>query len=176
MKRRNWYAIIIFCLLFFALCIFLLSGCKVMRDIEKKSGDTTSVSKISTALVDTGNGGNVKKSNTKEEYDWWKKTETYQPPAPGVTNVYPSTVVYEGGKGIKETNTFDSGWFKNALSLMQNKYDSLNAKTEEYRKQSETKSKGLGTFFIVLICVGCFILYLIISGYLKKFSIVKKQA
>ena len=172
MTKSNWKLVITFIILFSLLAWAMLS-CKLIKDVQRSSVDTTSVKKINTAAVDTGTGGATKRSMTKEEFDWWKKTETYQPAAPGVTNVYPSTVVYEGGKGTKETNTFDSAWFKNALSLMQSQYDSLNTKTEEYRKQSETKTKGLGTFFIVLICIGCFILYLILSKYLKRFKIVK---
>lgn len=174
MSKSKWAAFILFVIAFLLLCSALLSGCKVVRDIAKKSSDSTSVSKTNTNLTDTSTGGNVKKSNTKEENEWWKRTETYPAPAPGVTNVYPSTVVYEGGKGSKETNVIDSGWFKNALSLIQQQLDSTNAKNEEYRKQSETKSKGLGLFFIVLIALGCCLVVFVGGKYLSRFKISKK--
>lgn len=147
--------------------ILLFSSCKVLRNINRVSTDSASVSKVNVLNTDTSKSGNTTKQTTKEELEWWKKTESYQPPAPGVTNVYPSTIIYEGGKGVRQTDYFDSAWVRAALSSMQLKYDSINAKNQSFQKQSESKTKGLGLFFVVLICIGCVVAYAVLSRYIK---------
>lgn len=161
-NSKFWAAVITFLIVFFALCMLMLTpGCKVLRNIEKKSSDSTSVSKTTTVAVDTTKGGAVKKTNIKEENEWWKKTEIFgqRDTNTTVNNIYPSTIIYEGGKGSKEVNTFDSNWFKNALSLMQASIDSTNKKNEEYLKNSKTESKGLGVWLIVI----CFAVYWLLT-------------
>lgn len=137
--------------------ILLMISCQVLKSKKSISSDSTSVKKEVLAITDTSKGGSVKTNTTKEEFDWYKMTQLFDQnkAKPGDTKVYPSTVIYEGGKGSKESTTIDSSWFKNALAIMQAKVDSTNKKYEEDQKNKSSESKGLG-LWLIAICFGVY--------------------
>jgi len=173
---NNWLSFICFVIIFIIICVVALSGCEVIKGKRSISSDSTAVKKEILQITDTSKGGSVKTNTTKEEFDWYKMTQLFdqKKQTPGDTKVYPTTVIYEGGKGTKESSTVDSSWFLNALNLMQANLDSTNKKLQESEKNKKSETKGVGLIFIILICVGCIVLYAILSGYLKRFKIVKK--
>lgn len=156
---KFWIKVILFITAFFTACYFLL-GCSVIKGKRSTSSDSTGVKKEILAVSDTSKGGSIKTNTTKEEFDWYKMTQLFdaKQKTPGDTKVYPTAVIYEGGKGSKESTTVDSTWFKNAMSLMQAKLDSTNAKFQETEKNKESESKGLGVWLILICLAGYWIL------------------
>jgi hypothetical protein len=153
-------------LILIGILIMCFSHCRVVRKVNRNSSDSTSLRKVSALAVDSGTGGSIKKSttDTKETFDWSKLTIQY-PRDTNVTNIYnypqkPATVIYETGKGTKETQsqTIDSIWFKNAISSLTVTIDSLNARVSEYHKEAKTESRGLGVWLILICLAGYWIL------------------
>lgn len=165
----------------------VFSGCEITKGKKSASFDQTGVSKKTASSTDSSAGGGIKKteSNSKEQYDWYRTIMQYLPGQyrdTNITNVYnypqqPATIIYEGGKGTKEqnTNTFDSTWFKNALASAMASMDSLKSivQTSEKNKQSETK--GVGLVLVIIVAVAAVVLYALLTGYLKRFRIVKRE-
>lgn len=167
MNKSKWILFLAFVLAFLSLC-FLLLSCEVIKGKKTIASDSTTVKKETVAVVDTSKGGSVKTNTTKEAFDWYKMTQLFdqnKQPA-GDTKVYPSTVIYEGGKGTKESTTIDSTWFKNALSLLQAKIDSANAKYESSEKNKQVESKGLGVWLLVI----CFAAYWVLTKGISWFT------
>lgn len=161
--------------------ILFLSGCELTKQIKHSTSDSTSLNKSTVNAVDTSKGGSVKTTNTttKEDFDWYKITQLFsqnKDTSINNTNVYPSTVIYEGGKGTKEqvSNTIDSSWFKNQLSFMTLTIDSLNKKIETYSKDKHSETKGVGLIMVIIIVVCGMIAYFLLSKILGGYTIVKK--
>jgi hypothetical protein len=157
-KWLLWLAVVLLLWL-----LFVLPGCEIIKHTKKSNTDSVSVSRKNTSTIDTTQSGGVSKSSTlsKEDFDWWKTTLHFGEHKD--TNIYnfhnypqqPATIIYEGGKGTKETqtNTLDSNWIKNALTQYKNEYDSSHLKSELKEKDKESETKGLGLWAIILIVV-----------------------
>lgn len=183
MKRftiGNWISFIVFFLSFLLACMLLLSGCEVLKGKKSFTQDSVSVKKQQSAVIDTGNGGSVIKqqNSTKEAFDWYRMTQLFDSnkQLPGETKVYPSTVIYEGGKGTKEQNssTIDSSWFKNALQMYASSVDSLNNKIATMEKNKQSETKGVGLIMVIIIAFGAVFVYGLLRYFLKGYSITKK--
>lgn len=123
--------------------VVLFNSCAVVKHKSSKASQTDSVSRKSSSLTDSGTGGLLSKTNSTEQSDWWRTTVQY-PRDTNITNIYnypqkPATIIYEGGKETKQTQTLDSGWFKNALSNMTLQVDSLSKRLEESNKDKKSK-------------------------------------
>ncbi len=121
----------------------ILSSCAVIKHKSSKSSSIDSVSRKSSSLIDSSAGGLLSKTNSTEQSDWWRTTVQF-PRDTNITNIYnypqkPATIIYEGGKETKQTQTLDSGWFKNALSNMTLQVDSLSKRLEESNKDKKSK-------------------------------------
>jgi hypothetical protein len=159
-KQVFWSNIIFWIAVFIVLC-FLLLSCSVLKKSSSKKDDFTNLSKSNLSTQDSGRGGKLStgKILTKEDFDWFKTTVINSPQRKDtlspVTNVYPSTVIYEGGKGSKQTDatSFDSSWFKNALALRDERIDSLSKVKHEdtSSKKSETDWKLYGLIALATI-------------------------
>jgi hypothetical protein len=178
-KKLKLYKTILYAMIT-GVIILCLQGCEILKNKKSLQLDDTAVSKKETAATDSSQGGSINKTETKtkEEFDWWRMTQLFDQnkAVPGETKVYPSTIVYEGGKGSKEQtqNSTDSTWFKNAISLLTNQVDSLNRKLEMKEKDIKSETKGVGLVMVIIIVAAAFVLYLIGKGLFKKFSIVKR--
>lgn len=158
------------------LVLLSLNSCELTKKLRGQKSEEDKEAKVSKASVDSSKGGYISKetNKTKEEFDWYKMTQLFDQnkQKPGETKVYPTAVIYEGGKGTKESETtkFDSTFFQN---LLKNIYDSLgkvNSKAESNSKDVHRESKGLGWWLFVIIAVGAIIVYEWLTG---KFKIVK---
>lgn len=144
--------------IFMLVClVIILLSCNVLKGKRSMTASVDSVSRHSTAVIDTGTGGQVSKNTTKSTDEWWRTTVQYPPrdTIHNVTNVYPSTVVYEGGKGTKEVQQVDSSWFHNAMSLLQASQDSVSRLMREQTKDKETRPSVwlfVGILVAVLVC------------------------
>lgn len=172
-----------------AVIIIGLPGCESSKKLFKRNSDSTSVSRKESGLIDTSSAGSVKKnsSSSQENWDWWKTTVIPALQQAGTkrdTNIYnisnqPPMIIYEGGKGSKETqsNTIDSNWFKAALQQFKSEYDSSHKaeNVKDLDKHSETK--GLGLWSIILIAMLSGTIGQLIAGGIKllksKYKIVK---
>lgn len=152
MNKKIIFAVCAYILLFalfIAICI-AISSCKILKKSSYKSSDSTSVSKdLSKGKLDSA-GGSISKNNSisKELTDWWKTTVQFPVDTSSrTTNVYPSTIIYEGGKGQKEvqSDNTDSSWYSKKMETMQAKIDSLSThKSEgESYKKSDISTKTL---------------------------------
>ena len=124
--------------------IVLFNSCAVVKHKSSKDSRTDSVSRKASSLTDSSAGGLLSKTNSTEQSDWWRTTVQF-PRDTNITNIYnypqkPATIIYEGGKETKQTQTLDSGWFKNALSNMSSQVDSLSKRLEESNKDKKSKS------------------------------------
>lgn len=160
----NWVLL----LMLLALLVVAVS-CNVTKGKSSIQASTDSVSSKTVSVVDTGRGGNVSRGTSKEANDWWRETWQF-PRDTNVTNVYPTAYIREGGTQTKEVQTFDSGWFKNALSLQQASMDSLHRELAEVRKDKGTRPSIL---LFVGLAVGVVVVWSLITGVFKKFKIVK---
>lgn len=156
-----------------------ITGCEILKNKKSLNQETTGVSKKETFAIDTSNGGSVKKNETKtkEEFDWYRLTQMFDnnKQQPGDTKVYPTAVIYEGGKGSKEqtSNTSDSNWFKNAIGLLTKQVDSLNSKLSSKEKDIQSETKGVGLVMVIFIVAGFFVLYMLGKYFFGKFKIIK---
>lgn len=178
MKKIQWIAIIIIFASFLILCAALLSGCRILKTRKEKTSDSTNVSKTSSNLLDTSKAGGIKKNDnsTKENSEWWRTTVKYQDTGHNVTNVYPSTIVYEGGKGQKESksSSIDSGWINQFKSENKAQFDSMQRKLSDLETEKKSSPGGMPLWFWLLIAGVGFVLYEIAKVYFGKFKIVKK--
>lgn len=165
-------------LLFALLMVFtvLMSSCSIDMFKKKTSSDSTSLKKEVAIDTSKKENGSVNKNNSisREEFDWFRTTMQYAPKGDTVTNnIYPQTVIYEGGRGKKEqeTNTIDSNWLKEQIARSMQKTDSTSASTTSKEKSSETQVLGL--WHIIGACIGTALLILILQ-YASKFKITKK--
>lgn len=147
-----------------------LPGCESSKKLFKRNADSTGVSRKESGLIDTSSAGSVKKnsSSSQENWDWWKTTVI--PGARRDTNIYnfynqpagqaqAPVIIYEGGKGSKETqsNTIDSNWFKAALQQFKSEYDSTHKAENVKDLDKHTETKGLGLWAIAAIALGSYI-------------------
>lgn len=124
--------------------LVILLSCNVIKGKRSTRSQTDSVSRQTTATVDTSQGGSVSKDVSRETFDWSKLTLQYPPGDTNITNIYnypqrPATVIYETGKGTKEESRTDSAWFHNFLTKMDERYDARFTMLEESIKNKETK-------------------------------------
>lgn len=182
MKARQWSIIIIWIVAMILSCCALLS-CSFMKKINRSKSDSASIRKELNSSFDSSKSGSVKneKNHFKEDSDWWKITQTFpqsKSPVPGVTNVYPSTVVYEGGKNSKEQeqSSSDSSWMKNAISKLESKLDSAGKVIENYESNTKTKAFQLTWWMVIILCGLVYIAIKLGESIMKKYSfnIVKK--
>lgn len=124
--------------------LVIMLSCNVIKAKRSTRATTDSVSRQTTAVVDTSQGGAVSKAVSRETFDWSKLTLQYPPGDTNITNIYnypqrPATVIYETGKVTKEETRTDSTWFKNAISSLTASVDSLSRKLAEQTKDKETR-------------------------------------
>jgi len=156
-KRPPLGKMILALLLILLLAVVLLS-CEFTKKLIRSKSDSASVHKNEVNLIDTSKSGQVSKSssNMQENWDWWK--QTIIPGTRRDTNIYnfynqpagqaqQPVIIYEGGKGSRETNTqqTDSFWRNMALQLLAKQSDSTHVKedTKQLEKETETGSKRL---------------------------------
>lgn len=172
-----------------AAIIIGLPGCESSKKLFKRNADSTGVSRKESGLIDTSSAGSVKKnsSSSQENWDWWKTTVIPTLRQAGTrhdTNIYnisnqPPMIIYEGGKGSKETqsNTIDSNWFKAALQQFKSEYDSTHKAENVKDLDKHTETKGLGLWSIILIAMLSGTIGPLIAGGIKllksKYKIVK---
>lgn len=165
-NRPPWAKILLAIAAIFALTfvLLILPGCEIVRHARKSKSDSAAVKKSELQLQDTSKSGHISRqqSNTQEQWDWWK--QTIIPGSRRDTNVYnfynqpagtaaQPVIIYEGGKGSRETNTqqTDSFWRSMALQLLSRQTDSTHNKTEAKAVDKEAETKGLGLWLIALI-------------------------
>lgn len=166
-------------LLFMLACLLvILASCELFKKTTKKETDSMTSSVKTSAGLDTSKSGSVTKTNTntKEQDEWWRKIIQYPvDTSHDVTNVYPSTIIYEGGKGTKETNTqqIDSNWLKAYIAFAMSQKDTTHASasSKEVEKQSETK--GLGVWLFVICFAGYWLLTTGLPWVVKRVKFVK---
>lgn len=165
----------------FILICFVFTSCSVLQKSGKKYEAEGNVKKEQVSLQDSSKSGGIKKSNiiTKEDADWWKTTLQFPKDTSKATvnNIYPSTIIYEGGKSAKETNqnNFDSNWIKNAISSLNEKIDSTYKSKGQETSSKKTETK-LGWLEIGL----AFLIYTVLTkgiGYFtSNFKIIRHGA
>jgi hypothetical protein len=163
----------------------LIGGCEVLKNKRTISSDSTHVTKIVSAVIDTAGGGHVSKneSNSKSQYE--KTTFLY--PAIKDTNVFnfynsfpqpasqPYAVIHETGTNEQSNKSFDSGWY----FRMENRFvafmDSTNKRFSESTKTKETKEPWLSSLGLIILVVGLLVLWEFIKKAANKYRIVKKN-
>lgn len=166
---------IILALLIAAMAVLLSSGCSIDMFKKKTSSDSTSLKKELAIDTSKKESGSISKTNTvsREEFDWFKTTMQYGPKGDTVTNnIYPQTVIYEGGRGKKEqeTNSIDTNWLKEQLGKSQSKTDSTSASAASTDKKSKTQV--LSFWHIIGACIGT-ALFMVLINRLPKFKITR---
>jgi hypothetical protein len=152
--------------LLYSLIAVLLLSCGVIKG--KSTSNATNSQKTSTTASDNSskNAGSVSNTSNQaaKEYDWYKTTLHYlsNKRDTAITNVYPATIIYEGGKGkeTSNTNTTDSSWQKEWQNTFFQKFDSLAAKLTQSTKTKETKELPvliMAFSGVLLIALGYFI-------------------
>lgn len=166
-------------LLFMLAClVVILASCELFKKTTKQETQDMAASSKTASGLDTSKSGSVTKTttNVKENDEWWRETWKF-PIDTGhdVTNVYPSTIIYEGGKGTKETNTqqIDSNWLKAYIAFAMSQKDTTHASasSKEVEKQSETK--GLGIWMFVICFAGYWLLTTGLPWMVKRVKFVK---
>ena len=140
MSKKFWLSVLLFVISFLSICFILLS-CNILKKSSSEKTSEGNLKKENLEKSDTSNGGSNygKSKSSTEQFDWTKTTFHFpKDTSKNITNVYPSTIIYENGNGTKETQEkeFDSSWFKNAIKQIESKYDSTN---KESIKESESK-------------------------------------
>ena len=157
--------------------LVILLSCNVIKAKRSTRATTDSVSRQTTAVVDTSQGGAVSKAVSKETFDWSKLTLQYPPGDTNITNIYnypqrPATVIYETGKGTKEESRSDSTYWQNAFSLIQAQQDSLHRELLEMRKEKETRPS---IWLFVAVVVGIMIVWKGIGWVTSKYSLFVRK-
>lgn len=157
--------------------LVILLSCNVIKAKRSTRATTDSVSRQTTAVVDTSQGGSVSKAVSKETFDWSKLTLQYPPGDTNITNIYnypqrPATVIYETGKGTKEESRSDSTYWQNAFSLIQAQQDSLHRELLEMRKEKETRPS---IWLFVAVVVGIMIVWKGIGWVTSKYSLFVRK-
>lgn len=162
------------------LLAILLGSCEILKFKKKTATDSTKVTTQQVAVKDSSTGGTVHKEekNSKDDYEWWKVTlqNLQRPGDTTITNIYPQTVIYEGGKGVKEesSNTYDTSWQHRFFEYMNARYDSLGVKIEAVQKDKHAETKGVGLITMILIIAGVYLLLNGLGFVVKNYSITKK--
>jgi hypothetical protein len=137
-----------------------LSSCQVLKGKRVVTSDSTKVSRVDSGTV------RVNTNDKKDSLAWWREILNFSRDTtivtPGVTNVYPTSYIREGGVQVikeKETN-YDSLW--------NNRLDSLSMRFSELSKSKETEVATQWYIWVILGCVG-----LIAIKQLVPFKIVK---
>lgn len=164
-KMKNFWSIIITFIVTFLILCFLLPSCSVLKKSHSEKEQSSKVVKSNLETSDSLNSGNIKKSNSisKEDFDWWRTTFINSPQkendsSGSVTNVYPSTVIYEGGKGSKESDvsSFDSSWFLRELQSRDLRIDSLST-SKEVKDESKKTTTDWKLYGIIAILAFLFV-------------------
>lgn len=155
------WLLVLLAILVVALFIIAAPGCRVIKKINSKKTDSVNLSKKENSLIDSSKTGTVTKTNTAENWEWWKTTVI--PGQNRDTNIYnfhnypsspaPATIIYEGGNGERQTQTTDSSWKQIAIMLLQKQTDSSHLQQQEKAVDNKTETKGLGLWMIVAIAV-----------------------
>lgn len=156
------------CILLAFFLIISISSCNVFKTKTQRHTDSTALHKITI----TDSAGNtavaVKKEETKstEENEWWRIIQLFagkKDTTINNTNLYPSTIIYEGGKQKKEESAmrYDSAFLAQFARFFFQKIDSTNARIDEVNKQK--KSSAITIWHILGACIGTVMLFLIIS-------------
>lgn len=175
MKFLIGYSIgVILLLLLVALC-----GCEVLKHKSTNRVDSTSVKKSIAVDSSSLNAGSVKKEDKKsiEENEWWRIIQQF-PRDTNVTNtnVYPSTVIYEGGKGKKEEtqHTYDSAFLTQFATSVKTMFEQTLLRIEQLEKNKSSEFKGLGLLTMIAIALGVVVFFKGIGWLRNKYSIIKK--
>lgn len=175
MTPRQWRHFIIFVISFLLIAWALLS-CETLKKFSSKRDDTTTVH--STASVDSsrlsGTAIRTMDIQSKEWYDNFKTTVNFKKDTiNNITNVYPSSIVYESAKGNKETEakSFDSSWFLNKIQQLRNERDSASHINESVNSSKKIESKGWPAWVFI---VGGLIVYVVVREVLPKYFKITK--
>lgn len=181
------YAILVILVVAFFMLLLFLPGCKVIKGKKASSYDSTAVSKKVAASVDSSAAGSVSKATSKSmnEYDWYRITQQFGPQQGRDTNVtnfyntypqYPTTVIYEGGKGKsqEEKSSYDSSWMNNLRKDFALVYDSLTRRIQTLETSKESKPVGLGLFQILFVAAGAIGLNQLLSVLKARYKIVRR--
>lgn len=167
-------------LLIAAVVVFFTSGCEILKTRQEVKADSTHVAKTVTVNNDSVNAGNVKKTDekSKDSYEWWRMIVPGKDTNIVNNNFYPqpATIIYEGGKGVREESkqTTDSSWLQRILQQMTATLDSNNVRLQKLETSKHSETKGLGLWAMIALLVGVYIV-LNIGGYaIKNFTITKK--
>jgi hypothetical protein len=162
-------------LIFILLLLFLtamiivgVSSCKILKTKSELKADSTALhqkTKTDSAAINTGA---VKKEETKskEENEWWRIIQQFANKKDTNitnTNLYPSTIIYEGGKGKKEESrsSYDSSFYNFVLKMISDSLSSISTRVEQSSKSKETQA--ITIWHIIGACIGTALLMIILS-------------
>jgi hypothetical protein len=138
-----------------------LGGCEVLKGKREVRTDSTSVVKKDSGSV------SVKTTNIMDSLAWWREQWNFDRDTtiltPGVTNVYPTSYIREGGVRTVEVQTI------NYDSIYKSIADSTRLLKEEIEKSKQTKVATNPLLWVVLGLVGLMALKMFLP-----FTIVRK--
>jgi hypothetical protein len=177
---------VVFVALIILLVLFtcsLVGGCEVLKHKRTISGDSTHVTKMISAEIDTAGGGHVSKNESSSKSQYEKTTLLY--PVSKDTNVFnfynsfpqhagqPYAVIHETGTNEQSNKSFDSSWYSRMESRFTATLDSVNKRFNETTKDKETRGPLFSWFGIIVLIIGLFIVWELGKKYLGKYRIVK---
>jgi len=176
MKNKPFIALFILLAVLMALIVISFAGCKSLKILSKHDRDSASVKTSVIDSKDSSGGGGVKKTGerTKEDFEWWKVI------IPGrdttVNNFYPQPIIYEGGKGTRDTEkqSVDSTFYYNILKLLSQQKDSTRESSSDLDSSKSVKTSGLGLTMVVSLIIGSILLFELIKHFSKNYTIIKK--
>ena len=138
------------------LVILLLLSCNTLKKSSSDHLSQGALSKSETNKVDTTSKGNVSTNSmlTKEWFENLKTTINLKKDTiNNITNVYPSSIVYESSKGNSETEQkgIDSNWVKNAIFDASKSSDSTNVKHDIDTSSKKTQTDWKLYLLIVIV-------------------------
>lgn len=175
-ERTQKKLFLVLALVMLLVILFFSSGCEVLKNKSSRSSDSTSVKKLTVNDSNVNAGGNVSKNETKaKEANEWERTIYQYGRDTNVTNVYPSTIIYERGSGTKEqqNNSTDSSFYFNLEKRLMNAIDSTNSNKQETEKDKSSNTKGVGLITIILIGLGLIVLNKGVGFIGSKYRLVK---
>jgi hypothetical protein len=123
-----------------------LGGCEVLKGKREVRTDSTVVSKKDSGSV------SVKTTNIMDSLAWWREQWNFDKDTtiltPGVTNVYPTSYIREGGVRTVEVQTI------NYDSIYKSIADSTRLLKEEIEKSKHTKVATQWYIWVILGLVG----------------------
>lgn len=154
MKDPVWRVLVVYALAVVALLslALLFSSCEVLKRKSSVVKDSLSVARVDSGKV------NIRTETKTDSLAWWREIVNFSRDTtivqPGVTNVYPTSYIREGGtQTIKEVSiNYDSLW--------NNKMDSLVYKLSQTDKSKQTKV--LNMWQIIGLAAGvCLVFFLL---------------